>query len=104
MLTGMPDEQARQFLSYAEEDFNIVLDDVVKNKLLSRIHQIKRGGLGVAIDILFRAMLIEVPDMKDFYLALVDGIERSEALKLIKHKEPIHISQDILMGAMSMQR
>ena len=104
MLTGMPDEQARQFLAYAEEDFNIVLDDVVKNKLLSRIHQIKRGGLGVVIDILFRTMLIEVPDMKDFYLALVNDIQRSEALKLIKHKDPIHISQDILMGAMSMQR
>ena len=65
---------------------------------------LKRGGLGVAIDILFRTMLIEVPDMKNFYLALVNDIDRSEALKLIKHKEAIHISQDILMGAMSMQR
>lgn len=43
IMTGMPDEQAKLFLRYIEEDFNIVLDDVVRNKLLSRIHQIKRG-------------------------------------------------------------
>ena len=40
MMTGMPDEQARQLLAYAEEDFNIKLDNIVKKKLLQRIHQI----------------------------------------------------------------
>jgi len=104
MLTGMPDEQARILLSSVEEDFNIILDEVVKNKLLQRIHQIKRGGLGVAIDILFRVLLVMVPDMKDFYQALVSDVDRNDALKLISHKNPIRISEDVLLGAMSMQR
>ena len=104
MMTGMPDDQARQLLSYAEEDFNIKLDEIVKNKLLQRIHQIKRGGLGVAIDILFRVLLVTVPDMKDFYQALVSDIDREDALKLITHKDVIRITEDVLLGAMSMQR
>lgn len=104
MMTGMPDEQARKLLSYAEHDFNIKLDDVVKSKLLQRIHQIKRGGLGVAIDILFRVLLVTVPDMKDFYQVLVNDVSREDTLKLIKHKDPIHITEDVLLGAMSMQR
>lgn len=104
MMTGMPDEQARLLLSYAEQDFNIKLDDIVKNKLLQRIHQIKRGGLGVAIDILFRVLLVTVPDMKDFYQVLVSDIDREDALKLISHKDPIRITEDVLLGAMSMQR
>ena len=104
MLTGMPDEQARILLSSVEEDFNIILDEVVKNKLLQRIHQIKRGGLGVAIDILFRVLLVMVPDMKDFYQALVSDVDRNDALKLISHKNPIRISEDVLLDAMSMQR
>lgn len=104
IMTGMPDEQAKLFLRYIEEDFNIVLDDVVRNKLLSRIHQIKREGLGVAIDILFRTMLVEVPGMKQYYQALINDIEREIALNFIKHKDPIHISEGALMGAMSMQR
>ncbi len=104
MLTGMPDEQARILLSSVEEDFNIILDEVVKNILLQRIHQIKRGGLGVAIDILFRVLLVMVPDMKDFYQALVSDVDRNDALKLISHKNPIRISEDVLLGAMSMQR
>lgn len=103
-MTGMPDEQARLLLSYAEQDFSIKLDDIVKSKLLQRIHQIKRGGLGVAIDILFRVLLVTVPDMKDFYQALVSDIDREDALKLISHKDPIRISEDVLLGAMSMQR
>lgn len=104
MMTGMPDEYARQLLSYAEEDFNIKLDEIVKNKLLQRIHQIKRGGLGVAIDILFRVLLVTVPDMKDFYQALMSDVDRNDALKLISHKDPIRITEDVLLGAMSMQR
>ena len=102
MMTGMPDEHARQLLSYAEHDFNIKLDDVVKSKLLQRIHQINRGGLGVAIDILFRVLLVTVPDMKDFYQALVNDVSREDALKLIKHNDPIRITEDVLLGAMSM--
>lgn len=104
MMTGMPDEQARELLSYAEEVFNIKLDDIVKSKLLQRIHQIKRGGLGVAIDILFRVLLVTVPNMKDFYQALVNDVDRNDALKLINHTEPIRITEDVLLGAMSMQQ
>jgi len=104
VLKGMPDEDARKFLSCVEEDFNIVLSDVIKSKLLQRIHNSKRGGLGVAIDILFRAMRVEVPGMTDFYLALVDDAKRSDALKLIQHKETIHNSEDAIMGAMTIQR
>lgn len=70
----------------------------------SRIHQIKRGGLGVAIDILFRVLLVTVPDMKDFYQALMSDVDRNDALKLISHKDPIRITEDVLLGAMSMQR
>lgn len=104
MMTGMPEEQARQLLSYAEEDFNITLDEIVKNKLLQRIYQIKRGGLGVAIDILFRVLLVTVPDMKDFYQTLVSDIDRKDALKQITHEDAIRITEDVLLGAMSMQR
>lgn len=104
MMTGMPDEYARQLLSYAEEDFNIKLDEIARNKLLQRIHQIKRGGLGVAIDILFRVLLVKVPDMKYFYQAIVSDVDRNDALKLINHTEPIRITEDVLLGAMSMQR
>lgn len=103
-MTGMPEEQARQLLSYAEEDFNITLDEIVKNKLLQRIYQIKRGGLGVAIDILFRVLLVTVPDMKDFYQTLVSDIDRKDALKQITHEDAIRITEDVLLGAMSMQR
>ena len=102
--TAMPEEQARLLLSYAEQDFNIKLDEIVKNKLLQRIHQIKRGGLGVAIDILFRVLLVTVPDMKDFYQALVSDVDRENALKLVNHSKPIRITEDVLLGAMSMQR
>ena len=104
IMTGMPDEQARQFLSFIEEDFNIILDDLVRSRLLNRIHQIKRGGLGVAIDILFRTMLVEVPGMKNYYHALINDIDRPKALELINHTKPIHISESALLGAMSMQR
>ena len=68
------------------------------------MNQIKRGGLGVAIDILFRVLLVTVPDMKDFYQVLVSDIDREDALKLISHKDPIRITEDVLLGAMSMQR
>ena len=84
--------------------FLIVLSDVIKSKLLQRIHNSKRGGLGLAIDTLFRAMRVEVPDMADFYLALVDDVKRADALKLIQHKETIHISEDAIMDAMTIQR
>ena len=67
-------------------------------------HQIKRGGLGVAIDILFRVLLVTVPDMKDFYQALVSDVDRENALKLVNHSEPIRITEDVLLGAMSIQR
>ena len=80
------------------------MDEIARNKLLQRIHQIKRGGLGVAIDILFRVLLVTVPDMKDFYQAIVSDVDRNDALKLINHKEPIRITEDVLLGAMSMQR
>ena len=55
-MTGMPDKEAREFLSYVEKDFNVIFNDSIRSKLLQRIHNAKRGGLGVVIDILFRAM------------------------------------------------
>ena len=50
-------------------------------------------------------MMIEIPGMKSFYNALLNDIDREEALKrYINHQEPILISEGALMGAMSMQR
>lgn len=49
-------------------------------------------------------MLVEVPGMKQYYQALINDIERDVALNYINHKDPIHISEGALMGAMSMQR
>ena len=104
-MTGMPEKEARILLSCIEEDFKIIFDDAVRSKLLNRIHQIKRGGLGVTLDILFRTMMIEIPGMKSFYNALLNDIDREEALKrYINHQEPILLSEGALMGAMSMQR
>ena len=110
-VTGFPIRKWIQWilcdLIPSEPELNaehIKLDDIAKNKLLQRIHQIKRGGLGVAIDILFRVLLVTVPDMKDFYQALVSDVEREDALKLISHKDAIRITEDVLLGAMSMQR
>ena len=105
IMTGMPEKEARILLSCIEEDFKIIFDDAVRSKLLNRIHQIKRGGLGVTLDILFRTMMIEIPGMKSFYNALLNDIDREEALKRnINHQEPILLSEGALMGAMSMQR
>ena len=43
--------------------------------------------------------------MKEFYNALINDIDREEALKrYITHKEPILIPEGALIGAMSMQR
>ena len=70
--------------------------------ILQRIHQIKRGGLGVTIDILFHVLLVTIPDMKRFYQTLTNAVNRDDALKLISHKDPIHITEDVLLGAMSM--
>ena len=49
-------------------------------------------------------MRIEVPRMKEFYLALLDNVPREEAPTLIDHKEPIQLSDDIILGSMSIQR
>lgn len=73
---GLSDKKARILLSCIEEDFNIIFDDMVRSKLLSRIHQIKRGGLGVTLDILFRTMMIGIPSVKEFYNALINDIDR----------------------------
>jgi len=35
--------------------------------------------------------------------ALVSDVDRDDTLKLISHKDPIRISEDVLLGAMSMQ-
>ena len=101
----MSDKEARILLPCIEEDFNIIFDDMVRSKLLSRIHQIKRGGFGVTLNIIFRTMMIEIPGMKEFYNALINDIDREDALKrYITHKEPIPIPEGALTGAMSMQR
>ena len=48
---------------------------------------------------------VEIPGMKEFYNALINDIDREEALKrYIPHKEPILIPEGALIGAMSMQR
>lgn len=99
-----PLKQAGYLSRFHDNPLRDKLDEIVKNMLLQRIHQIKRGGLGVAIDILFRVLLVTVSDMKDFYQALVSDVDRDDALKLISHKEPIRITEDVLLGAMSMQR
>ena len=71
---------------------NDIFNDMVRSKLLSRIHQIKRGGLGGTLDTLFRTMMIEIPGMKEFYNALINDVDREEVLKrYITHKEPILI-------------
>ena len=102
-IGGMSDKEARILLPCSEEDFNIIFDDMVRSKLLSRIHQIKRGGLGVTLYILFSTMMIEIPGMKEFYNTLINVIDREDALKRhITHKEPILIAEEALTGAMSM--
>lgn len=84
---------------------NNIFDDMVRSKLLTKIHQIKREVIGVTLDILFRTMMIEIPGMKEFYNALINDIDREEALKhYITHKEPILMTEGALTGAMSMQR
>ena len=48
---------------------------------------------------------VEIPGMKEFYNALINDIDREEALKrYITHKEPFLIPEGALIGAMSMQR
>lgn len=78
---------------------NDIFDNMVRSKLLTRIHQIKRGGLGVTLDILFRTMMIEIPGMKEFYNALINDIDREDALKrYITHEELILILEEALQA------
>lgn len=51
--------------------------------LMNRIHQIKRGGLGVTLDILFRTIMIGIPSMKSFYNALLNDIDRGRGLEAL---------------------
>lgn len=103
-MTGIPEKEAAIFLKSIENDFNIFFDSDAKSLLLSRIKQIKRGGLGVTVDIIFRALLTQIPETKKFYLALVRRDDREQALKVFTHKEPIIITGDIISQSMSMQR
>lgn len=73
----MLEKEARIFLSGIKENFKIIFDDAVRNKLLNWI----RGGLGVTLDILFSTMMIEILGMKSFYNALLNEIDRKEDLK-----------------------
>lgn len=61
--------------------------------LMNRIHQIKRGGLGVTLDILFRTIMIGIPSMKSFYNALLNDIDRGRGLEALH--QPSGANNDI---------
>lgn len=104
ILTGITEKTGRELLSKVEEEFHVKFDSAAKTLMIRRMLEQERGGLGIALETLEKAMMLTCPEWDEYYKQIEYSEPREKALGLFKDAPERTISQAVIENALQMNR